>query len=158
MPINFVFFIKGTLNSLKKWPLKLWWISNKTIMEVGNNAKAATFKSFLHLSYKNTQLLFLWTVLFNIFMRQTITNDLWGLHKNMNCVFPLKSRLLFNMLYCFYMFVNKHFTYLKCVYLKNWSVIMQIYCKIFILQEFQDFHTARFSRFSFSYFHKFSYL
>ena len=125
---------------MKKWPLKLWWISNKTIMEVGNNAKAATFKSFLHLSYKNTQLLFLWTVLFNIFMRQTITNDLWGLHKNMNCVFPLKSRLLFNMLYCFYMFVNKHFTYLKCVYLKNWSVIMQIYCKIFILQDFQDFH------------------
>ena len=27
-------------------------------MEVGNITKAATFKSFLHLSYKNTQLLF----------------------------------------------------------------------------------------------------
>ena len=34
-------------------------ISNKTIMEVGNITKAATFKSFLHQSYKNTQLLFL---------------------------------------------------------------------------------------------------
>ena len=27
-------------------------------MEIGNIKKAATFKSFLHLSYKNTQLLF----------------------------------------------------------------------------------------------------
>ena len=58
-------------------------------MEVGNITKAATFKSFLHPSYKNTQLLFLVTVLFNIFMRQTLTDDFWGLHKNMNCAFPL---------------------------------------------------------------------
>ena len=35
-------------------------------MEVGNITKPATFKSFLHLSYKNAQLLFLVTVLFNI--------------------------------------------------------------------------------------------
>ena len=42
-------------------------------------------------SYKNTQLLFLWTVLFNIFMRQTLTDDFSGLHKNMKCVFTLKS-------------------------------------------------------------------
>ena len=47
-------------NSFKKWPLNLWWISNKTIMEAGNITKAATFKSFLHLNYQNTQLLFLW--------------------------------------------------------------------------------------------------
>ena len=51
--------LKEMRNSFKKWPLKLWWISNKTIMEVGNITKVATFKSFLHLSYKNTQLLFL---------------------------------------------------------------------------------------------------
>ena len=58
-------------------------------MDVGINiTKAATFKSFLHLSYKNTQLLFL-TVFFDIFMKQTLTNDFWGLHKNMNCAFPL---------------------------------------------------------------------
>ena len=31
---------------------------NKTIIEVGNIKKAATFESFVHLSYKNTQLLF----------------------------------------------------------------------------------------------------
>ena len=51
--------------------------------------KAATFKSFLHLSYKNTQLLFFVTVLFNVFMRQTLADDFWGLHKNMNCALPL---------------------------------------------------------------------
>ena len=36
---------------------------NKTIMEVGNITKAATFKSFLNLSYKNTKLLYFVTVL-----------------------------------------------------------------------------------------------
>ena len=51
--------------------------------------KAATFPSFPHLSYKNTQLLFFVTVLFNIFMRQTLNNDFRMLHKNMNCAFPL---------------------------------------------------------------------
>ena len=30
---------------------------------------------FLHLSYKNTQLLFFVAVLFNIFMKQTLTDD-----------------------------------------------------------------------------------
>ena len=49
---------KETRSSFKKWPLNLW-ISNKTIMEVGNITKAATFKSFLYLSYKSTKLLFL---------------------------------------------------------------------------------------------------
>ena len=78
---------KGTRNSLKKLPLNLWWISNKTIMEVGNILKAVTFKTFLHLSYKN---IFLWTVLFDIFMRQTLASDFLGLHKNMNCAFPLR--------------------------------------------------------------------
>ena len=65
--------LKETYNSLKKWPLILWWVSNKTIMEVGNIKKAATFKSFLHLSYKNLQWLFLWPCFLNIFMRQTFT-------------------------------------------------------------------------------------
>ena len=51
-------------------------------MEVGNITKAATFKN-----YKIT--LFCDSV-FNIFMRQTLTNDFWGLHKNMNCAFPLR--------------------------------------------------------------------
>ena len=41
-------------------------------MEVGNITKVATLKIFFHLSYKNTQLPFFVTVLFNIFMRQTM--------------------------------------------------------------------------------------
>ena len=49
-------------------------------MEVGNIAKAATVKSFLRLSYKNT-LTFFVTVLFNIFMRQTLTDDFGGYTK-----------------------------------------------------------------------------
>ena len=57
-------------------------------MEVGNITKAITFKSFLHLSYKNTKLFYFVTVLFSIFMRQTLTDDFWGLHKNMNGAFP----------------------------------------------------------------------
>ena len=53
-------WLKETHNSFKKWPLNLWWISSKTIIEVRNITKVATFKSSLHWSYKNLQLLFLW--------------------------------------------------------------------------------------------------
>ena len=63
-------------------------------MKVGNITKAATFKDF-HLSYENTQLLFFGTVLLNIFMRQTLTIDSWGLHKNMSCTFALKMFNIF---------------------------------------------------------------
>ena len=45
--------LKKRHNSFKKWSLNLWWISKKTIKEVGNITKAATFESILHLSYKN---------------------------------------------------------------------------------------------------------
>ena len=58
-------------------------------MEIGNVTKTATFKSFLYQSYKNTQFLFFVTLLFNIFMRQTLTDDFWELQKNKNCAFPL---------------------------------------------------------------------
>ena len=51
--------------------------------------KSYTFKSFLHLSDKNTQSLFFMTGFFNIFMRKTLTYNFWGLHKNMNCALPL---------------------------------------------------------------------
>ena len=84
---------KEIRNSFKKWPFNLWSISNKTIMGLRNITKAATFKSFLHINYKKTQLLIFVKVLFNIFMRQTLTNYFWGLHKNMNCAFPLKKTL-----------------------------------------------------------------
>ena len=58
--------LKETRNSIKKWPLNLWWVSNKAIIEVGNITKSSTFKGFLHLSYKNTQFLFCDSV-FSIF-------------------------------------------------------------------------------------------
>ena len=48
-------------------------------MEIGNVTKAATFKNFLHQSYKNTQKLFLWLYFLIIFMRQMLTGDFWGL-------------------------------------------------------------------------------
>ena len=87
-------FLKETRNSSEKWPLNLWWISNKTIMAIGNVSKAATFKSFLHQSYKNKQLLFFVTVIFTYFMRQTLTNNFLELHKNKNCAFPLRKSVL----------------------------------------------------------------
>ena len=40
-------------------------------MKTGNIKKAATFKSFLHISYKT----FFVTVFFSIFMRQTLIDD-----------------------------------------------------------------------------------
>ena len=40
----------------------------------------------------------------------------------------LKSRLIFNILCCFWMFVNNHFTYLTCTYLKKQKVLS---CQIF---------------------------
>ena len=70
--------LKEMPNLLKEWHLNLSWNSNKTIMDVGNVKKATTFKSFLHLSYKNPKLHFLWSCLFNILMRQTLTNNFGG--------------------------------------------------------------------------------
>ena len=58
-------------------------------MEIGNVTKAAPFKSFLHKSYKNTQLIFFVTVLLNHFHETNINRLFWGLHKNKNCAFPL---------------------------------------------------------------------
>ena len=58
-------------------------------MEVRNITKAATFKSFLYLSYKKHTVTFSVAVIFNIFRRQTLIDDFCGLHKNMNSAFPL---------------------------------------------------------------------
>ena len=51
-------FLKEMPNSFKKQILNPWSVSNKTINEVEDIPKVATFNSYLHLSYKNTQLLF----------------------------------------------------------------------------------------------------
>ena len=41
--LDFMALLKETHNSFKKWPLNLWWISNRTFNKVGNIAKAAIF-------------------------------------------------------------------------------------------------------------------
>ena len=88
--------LKGTHYPFEKWPLDLSWISNKTIMEAGDITKAFTSESFLYLIDKYTQLLFFLPVLFYIFMSQTLIDGFWGLHKNMNCAFPLNAVFIFN--------------------------------------------------------------
>ena len=62
-------------------------------MEVGNITKAAAFKKFSSPKLLKHTIRFFVTVLFNIFIRQTLTDDFWGLHKNMNCAFPLNKHL-----------------------------------------------------------------
>ena len=81
--------IKGKGQFVQKVIFNLWWISNKTVMEIGNLTKTATFKSFFQQVYKNTLLSFFWV--FFVFMRQTLTDNFWELHKNKNWAFSLKS-------------------------------------------------------------------
>ena len=82
------FSLKETRNSFKS---DLWifdGFQKKPLWKLVILKKTATFKSFLHL---NPQLLFLWQWFLIFLTRKTLTNDLWELHKNMNCAFPLKS-------------------------------------------------------------------
>ena len=56
----------------------------------------------------------------------------------MKFVFFLKSRLLFNIFYCFCMFVKKHFIYLGCVYLKKLTLFLYETFGTLILCEDED--------------------
>ena len=67
-------------------------------MEVENIAKAATLKSFLHLSYKKHTVTFLWECFLIFSGDKHLTDDFWGLHKNMNCAFPLIIVFIFKCL------------------------------------------------------------
>ena len=103
-----IIYLKETHNLFKKWPLNLWWISKKKKNHYGSwkyyycyFQKAATSKSFLHLSYKNIQLLFFVTALFNIFMRKNINQ--WFLEVTQNyemCVSFKKAALHFSITTC----------------------------------------------------------
>ena len=55
----------------------------------------------------------------------------------------LKSRLTYNIFYCFWMFVNKFFTYLICTHLKKWKVLWSEILIILFLHE--DDNIGRFS-------------
>ena len=63
--------LKEMCNSFKNWPLNLWWISSKAIMEVVNIVTAAFLKKIFHLSLKIHNY-FLVTVLFNIFREKNV--------------------------------------------------------------------------------------
>ena len=93
----FTLFLEETHNLFKRWPLNLWWISNKTIIEVGNIIyKSCYFQKLSSQKLWKHTITFFMTVLFNFFMRQTLADDLddfWGSHKNMNCAFPLQFAL-----------------------------------------------------------------
>ena len=56
-------------------------------MEVGNITKAAT--KFLSAKLWKHTITFSVALFFNIFKRQTLMDDFWGLNKNINCAFPL---------------------------------------------------------------------
>ena len=69
-------------------------------MEAGNITKAATFESFLHLSYKSQRdirgwkhtITFFVTVLFNIFMCQTLTDVFLGVTQKYELRVSFKRR------------------------------------------------------------------
>ena len=59
------------------------------------------------------------------------------------CLFISKSRPFFNVFYCFCMIVNKHWTHLKCPYIRKWKVfwceiwgLLSFFMKTHRLQEF----------------------
>ena len=89
--------LKEMHNSFRKWPFNLWWNSNKTIIEIGNIIKAATF-TFSSQKLKTYNYFFV-TVLFNFFMGQALTDYFLGLQKNINGPFPLNEFLPFNTKY-----------------------------------------------------------
>ena len=53
-----------------------------------NNSERLLLKFSSPRLQKDTVTLFV-TVILKIFMRQTLTDDFWGLQNNMNCTFPL---------------------------------------------------------------------
>ena len=59
------------------------------------------------------------------------------------CKFLKKSRLIFNIIYCFWMFVNKLFAYLVCAYLKKQKMF---YSEIINMAfSYEDVDIGRFS-------------
>ena len=89
-----MFFWQINGDHLIKWSLDFWWISGKTIMEVTLFFKTCYFSKFSSARLLKHTITFFMIVLFNIFTRQTLKDDFWGLHKNMNCAFTLNHAIL----------------------------------------------------------------
>ena len=79
----------------------------------GNITEAATFKSFLHLSYKNTQLLFLWQR-FLIFNETNISR--WYLEVTQKYELRVSFKLIF----------QKQPTYLRNICTKHWRKLSNL--------------------------------
>ena len=54
-------------------------------------------KKFTSPKLSKQTITFFETVLFYIFMNQTLIDDFGGLHKSMNCAFPLRTTILKNI-------------------------------------------------------------
>ena len=113
--------------------MNLWWISNKTIIQVGNIKKAATFKSFLHLNYKNTQELALF------FHEININRWFLGLHRNMNSAFSLIIDIIVrgvsvNIIHACLSFEINWFidenSLAYCIYVSRKDLFFQLFIKI----------------------------
>ena len=90
------FLFKENAQFVQKVTFKpLMDLKKKTFWKLEILKKLLLLKVFFT-SVTKTQLLFFVTPLFNIFMKQTLTNDFWGLHKIMNSAFPLRTPILKN--------------------------------------------------------------
>ena len=122
--------LKEMCYSFKKWPLNPSWISNKTIWKLEMLQKLLLLKAFFTLVIKIHNYFFV-TVSSDIFMRQTLTNDFWVLHENINCVFPL-NRFSIIILLC----LSNRKTRLQNKLLRHWSS----YCRLStVIDEFGPF-------------------
>ena len=81
---------KPTIRSKKD----LWTFhgfQTKSLLKLKILQKMLLLKVFFHLSYKNTQLLFLWKWFLIFLCNKALTNNFWWLRKNKNWAFPLTS-------------------------------------------------------------------
>ena len=108
--------LKETGNSVKNWPLKLSWILNETIMEVGNIIRKLLLLKVFLLSYKNTQLLFCDSA-FWYFHETNINQRFLGVTQKYElCAFPFPFPYLLN---------SKIFIRLSTLFL--WIMLLRIF-------------------------------
>ena len=85
-------------------------VTCETLMDLKSTyyyMRLGIFLSFLHLSYRNTQLLFFVTVLSITFMRQTLTEDFLGVTQKQELSLHLKFNFMSEK-FEFYLFTNNN--------------------------------------------------
>ena len=108
----------GPLMNFKQKPLqKLEMLQKLLLLKVFSTKFIKTHNYFL-----------LWQCFLIIFMRQTLTDDFWGLHKNKNCAFPLTiTGKLLNIFEVEYLWITVN--YVICIL---WFLVF-LYFFVFIL-------------------------